>query len=168
MKPKQQDLIITTREDNTSTSSTADARFSLFYENAHDGLYEIIGDRDKNTWKYDNDKNKTDILHLPAENTVFINANIALTDGSSKKFNTDNKTPRTIPNLYDTLSALATKISSIYDRIEVELSTADKYLYVTKDSGLVTISPSTLDETKKNATAVDNTINGIKITMIIH
>lgn len=142
MKPKPQDHTVTTREDGGATTEV-DRRFSLFYENAHNGnngLYSTIGDSN-NTWIYENDKNKTDILHLPAENTVFINANIALTDGNSKKFNTGNKTPRTIPNLYDALTALAAKISAINAQIEEGCSTADKYIYATKENNTVTIAP---------------------------
>lgn len=165
MKLKTRNQTITTREDSSST----DYRFSLFYENAHsgdNGLYGIIGDNDKNSWKYNEDKDKTNIQHLPAENTVFINANVALTDGSSKKFNIADKTLRTIPNLYDALTALATKISNIDVQINKEYSTADKCLYVTKDESnkTVTISPGKVTETNKNATDVDGNINSIHIT----
>ena len=95
MKPKSQDWTVITREDS-GESSTADSRFSLFYGNTNHedgGLYNVIGDN-TNTWIYENDKSNGIKYHLPAENTVFINANIALTDGSSKKFNTSNKTTK--------------------------------------------------------------------------
>lgn len=166
MKPKPQDRAITTREDGGSTTAV-DSRFSLFYENAHrkddNELYSIIGDSSNNTWDYEDDKGKTNIRHLPAENTVFINANIALTDGSSKKFNTVDKTPRTIPNLYDALTALATKITTINNQIKY--SSADIYLHVTKDENdkSVTISPGKSDETT-GATIPDTSINNMQIT----
>ena len=161
MKPKPLYGTIKTRDESDETTTT-DSRFPLFYENVDsesNGLYNIIGDSDKNTWKYNDDTGKDDIRHLPAENTVFINANIALTDGSSKKFNKDDKTPRTIPNLYDALTGIAIKISELYTKIENSLSNADKYLYVTKDkeTGSVTIYPGKFDEddntTKKDEDA---------------
>ena len=166
MKPKPQCGIIKTREEVSEI--TTDSRFSLFYENAHhnDGvLYGIIGDSSKNTWVYDDDKGKSDIRHLPAENTVFINANIALTDGSCKKFNTGDKTPRTIPNLYDALSALATKISDIQKQIDASYSGADKYLYVTKneDNKSITLYPGKFDETN-HTVDIDKTTEKIQIT----
>ena len=165
MKPKPQ---YRTRDEGGEITPAVDSRFSLFYTNAHNGktgLYNVIGDTSKNSWDYEADKNKTDIQHLPAENTVFINANVALTDASCKKFNTTDKTPRTIPNLYDALSALAAKISELDNRIKQGFSSADKYLYVTKsdDNKLVTLYPGKFEETTNN-TVKDETVEKIQIT----
>ncbi len=169
MKPKPQYRTIKTREDDgITTPAINDGRFPLFYENVDredNGLYDIIGDISKNTWIYDDDKGESNVQHLPAENTVFINANIALTDGSCKKFNIEGKTPRTIPNLYDALTALATKISDIHNQINTSYSNADKYLYVTKDETdkSVTISPGNFNE-NTNTTEIDNASEKIQIT----
>lgn len=166
MKPKPQYHAIKTREDNGETT-TADYRFPLFYENADretNGLYGVIGDS-SNNWDYEKDKGISGIHHLPAENTVFINANIAFTDGSCKKFNTADKTPHTIPNLYDALTALATKISDINKKISNTYSNADKYLHVTKssDNKSVTISPGKFDE-NTNTTDIDKSTENIQLT----
>lgn len=157
---------ITTREDS-GESSTVDSRFSLFYGNTNHengGLYSVIGDNN-NTWSYEDDKSNGVEYHIPAENTVFINANIALTDGSSKKFDTTKKTPRTIPNLYDALTALAEKISNINTEINKDYSTSDKYLYVTKNDSdkTVTIFPGN-GEDNMIATGTNSTLNSIQIT----
>ena len=164
MKPKPQYHTIKTREDN-GDATTADYRFPLFYENADretNGLYGVIGDSG-NKWDYNTDKDKTGIHHLPAENTVFINANIALTDGSCKKF-VEGKTPHTIPNLYDALTALATKITDINEKISNTYSNADKYICVIKDETdkSVTLYPGTFDE-NTNTTDIDKTAENIQI-----
>ncbi len=160
---------------------SVDPRFTLFYKNAHSGtwpddnlpvdeLYDVIGDKEKNSWDYITDSKQGDTKHLPAANTVFINANIALTDGTTRDLNSETKQPRTIPNLYDALTALATKISNISTTIEKQggYSTADKRLLVTKpdNENTILIQPgkdTTPADGQEIANAPDDSIDTMRI-----
>ena len=96
-----------------------DIRPQLFYEQANpgtNGLYSKLtldGEAER-TWKYSDDLSKN-LHHLPAANTLFINSNIALTDGADKKIGKS----KTIPNLYDAIDTMATKINQLNNRITI-------------------------------------------------
>jgi hypothetical protein len=117
---------------NHKTERLIDSRAVNFYENAdHEGgIYKLLTNPDeKRTWIYTEDVEHEGLRHLPANHTVFINSNIAFTDGCSTTFG--DTSPRTIPNLYDALEGLALKISSLSDEIsKLSTSTVDKYLYI--------------------------------------
>ena len=116
-----------------------DKRPSLFYATtAHqdeDDLYSILAqpaEQGGNTWNYSDDIKNEGLKHLPARNTLFINSNIALTDGNSNKISESN----TIPNLYDALEEMAHRIKTIEDTTD-EPSTADKRLYIEESNHVV-------------------------------
>lgn len=160
-----------------------DLRPQLFYENtAHeedtDDLYAVLApistEDGGHSWTYDTDKEKS-LAHLPASNTLFINSNIALTDGTNKEI---NKT-KTIPNLYDAIDGMSKRIKSLEDGNIDDPSTADRTLLVTpseyvqcKDSlqrpTVLTIRPGTngIDNASPNAAEVDSHIKSLQISNV--
>lgn len=107
-----------------------DIRPRLFYQTAkpstEDDLYAKLAPAEEdggNTWNYNTDKETNDAVeegkelrHLPAPNTLFINSNIALTDGKNKRISES----KTIPNLYDAIDTMATKIHHLDKHITID------------------------------------------------
>lgn len=84
-----------------------------------------------------------------ATRTVYMDSNIALTDGSDPVGTGENV--NTIPNLYNAIQDIHTRIDTI-DATHGP-STADAGLFVTSASGVITMSPTTFTDTdKQNAT----------------
>lgn len=161
---------------------TTDLRPQLFYENtAHeedtDDLYSVLApilDEDGHSWDYEDDKSKG-LAHLPAPNTLFINSNIALTDGTNKAINET----KTIPNLYDAIDGMGKRIKSLEEGNIDDPSTADRTLLVTpsdyvqcKDSlqrpTVLTVRPGTngIDNASPNAAEVDSHIKSLRISNV--
>lgn len=126
-----------------------------------------------NTWNYNADvTDGNNLEHLPAKNTLYINSNIALTDGKSKSM----KNSKTIPNLYDAIDNMATRIRRIEETEADDPSTADMNLLVAKDDYVncpdgecratsLIITPGTNRDcsTSPNADHVDSHIRHISV-----
>ncbi len=93
------------------------------------------------TWVKDSDNTS---VKTPAPRTVYMDSNIALTDGKNPLTSGDAKT---IPNLFEAIYDMDTRIESI--NMSHGPSTADAGLYVTSGNSEIIMSPMTFNPNDK-------------------